>query len=179
MTVFRIGFSGLAEGYMKKTLITMAWAAMAVFTAVNSGSASPIDLPTRPIITLSVAQKIVDAARAKADAEGWPGVICVVDSDGLPIMLIRMDNAALLAGVDLAMGKARTAALFRKPSGVLEDAINKSRPAAITARGFILMRGGLPITVDGYTVGAIGVSADTPQHDEIIAQAGLDALDAR
>jgi glc operon protein GlcG len=157
-----------------------SWTLAAVMAlVVSSSSAFPVDFPTRPIITLSVAQKIVDGARAKADALGWPGVICVVDSDGLPIVLIRMDNAALLAGVDLAMGKARTAAMFRKPSGVLEDAINKSRPAAITARGYILMRGGLPITVKGYTVGAIGVSADTPQHDEIIAQAGLDALDAQ
>jgi glc operon protein GlcG len=103
-------------------------------------------------------------------------VISVVDSAGLPILLARMDNAAVPAGVELAPGKARTAALFRRPSGALEDAINGTRPAAITAQGFVLMRGGFPIIVNGHTVGAVGVSADTPQHDEEIAQAGLAAL---
>jgi glc operon protein GlcG len=87
-----------------------------------------------------------------------------------------MDDAAIIAGVELAPGKARTAALFRKPSGALEDAINGPRPAAITARGFVLMRGGVPITVGSYIVGAIGVSGDTPEHDEIIAKAGIAAF---
>jgi glc operon protein GlcG len=83
-----------------------------------------------------------------------------------------------LAGVELAPGKARTAALFRRESGALEDAINGKRPAAATAtaRGFVLMRGGIPITLNGYIVGAIGVSADTPDHDELIAKAGIAAL---
>jgi len=90
--------------------------------------------------------------------------------------LVRMDNAAVPAGVEIAPGKARTAALFRRPSGALEDAINGNRPAAATARGFVLMRGGLPLVADGQVVGAIGVSADTPQHDEDIAKAGVAAL---
>jgi len=100
----------------------------------------------------------------------------VVDSDGLPIILVRMDNPDVLAGVDLAPGKARTAALFRRESGALEDAVNGKRPAAETARGFVLMRGGVPIVVDGELVGAIGVSSDTPDHDEVIAKAGIAAL---
>jgi glc operon protein GlcG len=82
----------------------------------------------------------------------------------------------VLAGVELAPGKARTAALFRRPSGALEDAINGRRPAALSARGFVLMRGGIPISVNGRIVGAIGVSADTPEHDEVIADAGIAAL---
>ncbi len=103
-------------------------------------------------------------------------MISVVDAEGLPILTIRMDNASVPAGVELAPGKARTAALFRRESGALEDAINGARPAAITARGFVLMRGGVPITVNGTIVGAIGVSADTPDHDQQIAKAGAAAL---
>jgi glc operon protein GlcG len=88
-----------------------------------------------------------------------------------------MDDAAVPGGVILAPGKARTAALFRRPSGALEDAINSGkRPAVATARGFVLMRGGVPITVGGQIVGAIGVSADIPDHDEVIAAAGIAAL---
>ena len=134
------------------------------------------DLPTQPVLTLAAARQVAGAAEAKARAAGWPCVISVVDSAGAPIVLLRMDNAAVPAGVELAPGKARTAALFRRSSGALEDAINGNRPAAATARGFVLMRGGVPIVADGQIVGAIGVSADTPQHDEEIAQAGAAAL---
>lgn len=134
-------------------------------------------LPTQPVLTLSAAERVAQAAQAKAQAAGWPCVISVVDSAGLPVLLIRMDNAAVPAGVELAPGKARTAALFRRPTGALEDAINSTRPAAITARGFVLMRGGVPLVSNGSVVGAIGVSADTPQHDEAIAQAGASALE--
>jgi glc operon protein GlcG len=150
--------------------------AVGLATLFCTSPASSAPLPTRTVLTLDAARAIVAAAEAKAKAESWPGVICVVDSEGLPIILERMDDAAILAGVELAPGKARTAALFRKPSGALEDAINGPRPAALSARGFILMRGGLPIVIDGQIIGAIGVSADTPAHDELIAKAGIAAL---
>lgn len=148
----------------------------AVALMMGAQAASAVELTTRPVLTLAAARQVAEAAQAKAQASGWPCVIAVADNAGLPILLIRMDNAAVPAGVELAPGKARTAALFRRPSGALEDAVNGQRPAAITARGFVLMRGGLPLVVNGQTVGAIGVSADTPQHDEEIAQAGVAAL---
>lgn len=138
--------------------------------------AAAANLPTQPVLTLAAAQQVVQAAQAKAQAENWPCVISVVDAAGMPVALVRMDNAAVPAGVEIAPGKARTAALFRRPSGALEDAVNGNRPAAATARGFVLMRGGLPLVADGQIVGAIGVSADTPQHDEEIAKAGVAAL---
>jgi glc operon protein GlcG len=145
-----------------------------------AGAAFADTLPLRPVLTLEAARAVVRAAEAKAKAEGWPCVISVVDSDGLPIILERMDDAAVPAGVELAPGKARTAALFRRPSGVFEDAINSGkRPAVTTARGFVMMRGGVPITVDGQIVGAIGVSADVPEHDEVIEDAGIAALTRR
>ncbi|MCV9907678.1 heme-binding protein [Brucella sp. HL-2] len=150
--------------------------ALAVLIGMSITPALALDLPTKPYLTLEAARTILTAAQAKASANGWPCVIAVVDAEGLPIVMERMDNASVLAGVDLAPGKARTAALFRRESGALEDAINGSRPAAVTAQGFVMMRGGVPITVDGTVVGAIGVSADTPDHDEQIAKAGIAAL---
>ena len=148
----------------------------ALAMTLSAGAAFADTLPLRPVLTLEAARTVLRAAEAKAKAEGWPCVISVVDSDGLPIILERMDDAAVPGGVILAPGKARTAALFRRPSGALEDAINGKRPAAATARGFVMMRGGIPITVGGHIVGAIGVSADIPQHDEVIADAGIAAL---
>lgn len=73
-------------------------------------------------------------------------------------------------------GKDRTAALFKKPSQALEDAINRGRLAAVTAQGFTEMQGGLSIVVDGEMIGAIGASSDRPEHGVQIAQAGLTAL---
>jgi glc operon protein GlcG len=126
-------------------------------------------------LTLAAARKIAFAAEAEALRNNWQGVIAVVDDGGWLILLERMDQAATLAGVELAAGKARTAALFRKPSEVLEDAINSGRIAATTAP-FVEMKGALPIVMDGQVIGAIGVSADTPEHDVQIAKAGLTAL---
>lgn len=155
-----------------RPLITVC-SALALLAAPLSQAAN---LPTQPVLTLAAAQQVIQAAQAKAQAEHWPCVIAVVDAAGMPVALVRMDDAAVPAGVEIAPGKARTAALFRRPSGALEDAVNGNRPAAATARGFVLMRGGLPLVADGRIVGAIGVSADTPQHDEEIAKAGVAAL---
>jgi len=146
--------------------------AIAALTAQDASA----QLAEKKVLTLAAARKMVAAAEAEAQRNNWAGVIAIVDDGGWPILIERMDNAALLAGVELAPGKARTAALFRKPSQALEDAINNGRIAATTARGFIEMKGALPIVVDGQVIGAIGVSADTPDHDVQIAQAGLAAL---
>jgi glc operon protein GlcG len=119
---------------------------------------------------------MVAAAEADAARNHLAGVIAVVDEGGWPTLIERMDHAAYVASVELAPGKARTAALFQKPSQALEDAINHGRVAAVTAQGFVEMQGGLPIVVEGEVIGAIGASFDTPEHDVQIAQAGLAAL---
>jgi glc operon protein GlcG len=130
----------------------------------------------KKVLTLEIARSIVAAAEAEAARSHLAGVVAVVDDGGWPILIERMDHAAYLASVELAPGKARTAALFKKPSQALEDAINHGRVAAVTAQGFTEMQGGLPIVVDNDVVGAIGASFDTPEHDVQIAQAGLAAV---
>ena len=130
----------------------------------------------KKVLNLEIARKIVAAAESEATSNHLAGVVAVVDDGGWPILIERMDNAAYLASVELAPGKARTAALFKKPSQALEDAINHGRFAAVTAQGFTEMQGGLPIVVDGEVIGAIGASFDTPEHDVQIAKAGLAAV---
>lgn len=149
---------------------------VALALAVVTAGRATAQLTEKKVITLAAARKMVAAAEAEAERNHWAGVIAVVDDGGWPILIERMDHAALLAGVELAPGKARTAALFKKPSRDLENAINGGRAAAITARGFIEMQGGLPVLVNGEVIGAIGVSADTKEHDAQIARAGLAAL---
>ena len=131
---------------------------------------------TKPVLLLSQAKMVVAAAEAEAGRNHWPCVIAVVDDGGWLVLQERMDNPAMLASVDLAPGKARAAALYRKPTSLLEKAINGGRTAAVTAPGFLQMDGGIPLLIDGIVVGAIGVSADTPEHDLQIGRVGAVAL---
>ena len=139
-------------------------------------SADAAPLASKPVLTLAGAQRVLAAAEHEAARNGWPAVLAVVDAGGWLITLVRMDNAPMLASVELAPGKARAAAAFRKPTQVLENAINQGRAAQLTAPGFVQMQGGVPLVVDHQVVGAIGVSADTPAHDQQIAEAGARAL---
>lgn len=133
-------------------------------------------LQEKKVLSLQAARKMVAAAETEAERQHLRGVIAVVDDGGWVILLERMDNPAYTASVELAPAKARTAALFKKPTQALEEAINRGRIAAVTARDFTEMQGGLPIVVDGQVIGGIGASFDTPEHDLEIAEAGLAAL---
>jgi len=157
---------------MRKSMMFGIALGLSLLTAANAFA----QLAQKKVITLAAARKMVAAAEAEAERNHWAAVIAVVDDGGWPILIERMDHAAVVAGVELAPGKARAAALFKKPSGDLEDAINGGRIAATTARGFVEMQGALPIIVDGEVIGAIGISADTKEHDVQIARAGVAAL---
>jgi len=150
--------------------------ALALETVVLLGQSAQAQLLEKKALSLAAARKMVAAAEAEAERNNWRGVVAVVDDGGWIILVERMDHAALTAGVELAPGKARAAALFKKPTQALEEAINHGRYAAITARGFIEMQGGLPVVVDGEVIGGIGASFATPEEDEQVAKAGLAAL---
>lgn len=132
----------------------------------------------KAILDLHTAKQLLEAARQTAEAKHWPCAIAIVDDGGWPILSARMDGAPVVAGIELAQGKARTSALFKRPSGDLENAINGGRQAAITA-GLLMMKGAQPIIVEGQVIGAIGISADTPAHDDEIALAAVAAVPAR
>ena len=140
--------------------------------------ATAADLPTRHVLTLNAARQVIAAAERQALQKGWPCVVAVTDDAGYLIALDRMDGSPMLASVELAPAKARTAALFRKPSQALEDGIRAGRVAAVTA-GFVEMSGGLPLMVDGELIGAVGVSSAQPDWDVQIAAAGAAALGAK
>ena len=140
------------------------------------GQSAQAQLLEKKALSLAAARKMVAAAEAEAARNNWRGVVAVVDEGGWIILLERMDHPAMTASVELAEGKARSAALFKKPTQALEDAINHGRYAAITARGFIEMQGRFPVVVDGEVIGAIGASFATPEEDDQVAKAGLAAL---
>ena len=132
------------------------------------------DLPTKKVLTLAVAKKIAEAAEAEAIKRGSTVVIVVVDDGGHLLVLERLDDTQV-ASVEVGIGKARTAAIFRRPSKVFEDQVRDGRIAALALPGATPLQGGVPIIYEGKVIGAIGVSGNTPQEDEDIAKVGAAA----
>ena len=128
---------------------------LAFAAIVLLGQSAQAQVFEKKALSLAAARKMVAAAEAEAERNHWRGVVAVVDDGGWVILLERMDHAAMTASVELAPGKARSAALFERPTQALEEAINHGRYAAVTARGFIEMQGGLPIVVDGEVIGGM------------------------
>jgi len=130
----------------------------------------------KKMLTLDSAKKIVAAAAAEARRLNAPGgVIAVVDDGGNPMVLERLDNT-FPAGANISLGKARTAAMFKRPTKFFEDVIKSGRTSMVALPDFTPLQGGVPIELDGKIVGGIGVSgAASAQQDEEIAIAGADA----
>lgn len=124
------------------------------------------------------AGRIIAAASDYARAHQAPGgAIAVVDDGGHLVALLRLDGS-FPAAAEVAIGKARTAALFRKPTRVFEDLINQGRVTMTTVAAvtdFTPLQGGVPLLRDAMVIGAIGVSgAASAAQDEQIAQAAVE-----
>lgn len=167
-------FIGLALATGVATSLGRGLAAQApVERAMQAGNST---LLAKKVLSLAAAHRMAEAAIKEAARNHWRGVVAVVDDGGWLILLERMGHSAMTASGDLAAGKARPAALVKKPSQDLEDAIDHGRYAAITAPGTVAIRGGLPVVIDGEVVGAIEASFAHPEQDIQVARAGLAAL---
>lgn len=145
------------------------------------GAVSPASFAqASPPLTVTQARRVIDAAVAEAHRLGAPGAaVAVVDAGGFPIAVERLDGT-FPAGTTISIGKARTAAIFGRPTKALESAINSGRDAMLaltTTVGATPMQGGVPLVVDGRTVGAVGVSgAASADQDTEIAEASARAI---
>jgi len=156
----------------KETIIMKHLAFVAVALGTLAGSVlAQAQLVEKTAITLDGAKKIAAVAEAKAKAEGARVVIAVVDDGGSLLLLERLDDTQV-ASVNVGIDKARTAAIYRRPSKVFEDQVKNGRVSALALHGAVALQGGVPIVVDGKVIGAIGVSGETPSQDEDIAMAG-------
>jgi glc operon protein GlcG len=127
-------------------------------------------------LNMEGARRVIAAAVTEAHNKKTTGVIAVVDDGGNLMALERIDGT-FAAGANISIGKARTALLFQKPTKFFEDVVNKGRTAMVALDGFTPLQGGVPITVDGQIVGAVGVSgAASAQQDEELAMAGANAF---
>ena len=128
----------------------------------------------RPALTASDTQKMVAASRAEATKNKWSVSIAVVDDAGFLLHLERLDGAGPMTA-EVASGKARTAAVTRRPTKFWEDRV-KERPVFLKFPDNLPIQGGVPIMYQGECVGAIGVSGVQSHEDEQIANAGIGAL---
>jgi glc operon protein GlcG len=129
---------------------------------------------------LNDARHVIRAAQRYAAAHEAPGAsIAIVDAGGMLVALERLDST-FPAASEVSVGKARTAALFQKPTRVFEDLVNKGRVTMVGLSaivGFTPLKGGVPLVADGQVVGAIGVSgAASAEQDDEIAEAASTAL---
>lgn len=149
--------------------------AAAAALAVSAQGVSADAIATKRTLTLDGALKCIAAAVDAAHKANTTGVIAVVD-DGGNLMAVQRLDGTFPAGANISIGKARTAAQFKKPTRVFEEVIGKGRTAMV-AVDFTPLQGGIPIVVDGEVVGAIGVSgAASAQQDEELAIAGAAAV---
>jgi glc operon protein GlcG len=132
-------------------------------------------LAEKKSLTLEIAKQIASAAEKEAAANRWNMVIAILDDGGNLLYLSRMDDAQL-GSIEVAQLKARTALRFKRPSKAFEEALVGGRMAILGFPDVIPVEGGVPLTVDGKIVGAIGVSGGTSPQDSAVATAAVDAL---
>jgi len=128
----------------------------------------------RPMLTLEDCRKLMAAAQAEARRNDWIVAIAILDDGGHLLQLERMDGASP-ASAAIAVEKARTSALSRRPTKMWEERVAGGR-LSMLKMPVLPVQGGLPIVVEGVCVGAIGASGVQSHEDEQIAQAGIDAL---
>jgi uncharacterized protein GlcG (DUF336 family) len=155
--------------HMLKTLVLVLAASLA---AAGTTTAQVAD---RKVITLEGAKKMMAAAEAEARRNNWTVCIAVVDESGNLIAFQKIDDTQV-GSIDIAIGKARTAARMKRPTKALEDAIAGGRTVMLGVEGLTPLEGGVPVTVDGKIIGAVGVSGVTSQQDAQIAAAGAAAI---
>jgi glc operon protein GlcG len=133
--------------------------------------------PYGPPISVENAKKIAAVALAQAKKNNWTMAVAVVDPSGTLVYYEKMDNTQT-GSANIAVEKAKTAALFKRPSKVFQDAATRggSGLIALAVPGAVPIQGGIPLVLDDKIVGAIGVSGDSSDHDALCAQAAVDAL---
>jgi len=133
------------------------------------------DLPSKKYLNLAAIKTMVAGAEAEAARQKVSVTLCIVDENGALLFLQRGDGVSVNT-LEWAQKKARHAALYGSPSKDAGDMMKGGNAAALAYPNFFPGQGGLPIKVDGQTVGAISASGAKSEVDEAIAQAGLDAL---
>lgn len=130
---------------------------------------------TTKYITLEAAKKMMTAAEAEARKNNWNVAIAIVDA-GANLILFQKFDETQNASIDIAIGKARTAINFKRPTKAVEEIISGGRTAFLAACDLTPLQGGLPVMTEGKVIGGVGVSGVLSSQDEQVAQAAVSAL---
>ncbi len=162
--------------FAAKTLVVAFFFATLV---VGNSARAQTPIPYGEPIKLELANKVIAAAAVEARKNDWPVAIAVVDPAGFLVAFQRLDNTQL-GSVEVALEKAKTSALFRRPTKVFEEtlAMGGANLKILKLPGGLPVEGGLPILHEGKIIGAIGVSGVKSTEDAQIASAGLEALNS-
>jgi glc operon protein GlcG len=160
----------------QKSIFRLAIAAAVALGALATAVAqmpNPYGLP----ISLENARKAAAPALAEAVKNNWNMAVAIVDPSGNLVYYEKMDNTQL-GSANVAIDKARSAALFKRPTKALQDALAAGGEALriLRIQGAVPVEGGIPLVLDGKIVGAIGVSGGTSAQDGQCAKAGADVL---
>jgi uncharacterized protein GlcG (DUF336 family) len=159
--------------------VPLAYAQTPAATPAPVPEAMPFDIPYGSPIGMDEAQKAIVGAVAEAKKHNWKMSISVVDPNGYLIAHSTMDGTQY-GSILISQAKARTAALFRRPSGAFQTAVNTGGSPALLSllplNGAVASEGGFPIVIDGKLVGAIGASGGIYTQDAVVAKAGLEAV---
>jgi len=163
-------------------MVCKGWAIATLFAAivaVAQQTPNPYQMPYPygAPVSLDNAKKAAAAATAEATKNGWTVVVAIVDPDGTLIFYEKMDNTQL-GSAEVAIDKARSAALFKRPTKAFEDLLGQGSEAAryLKLGAAIPIEGGIPLVMGGKIVGAIGVSGGKSAQDAQCAQQGVNAL---
>lgn len=132
-------------------------------------------MQTKPVLTQDDVKKIAAAAEAEAVANKWAVTIAICDEGGHMLWLQRLDGAAPMTAL-VGPEKARSSALGKRATKGFEEMINNGRYSFLSAPLQGMLEGGEPIIIDGWCIGAVGVSGVKSNEDAQIARAGIAAL---
>jgi glc operon protein GlcG len=163
-----------AEEHNITTYLRMTFGVTLLGLLLNGATASA-QLMDKKALSLEVAKKIAVAAEEEAVKNKWSVAIVIVDDGGHLVYLQRIDETQI-GSIEVAIQKAKSAVNYKRPTKVFEEAVTGGRNVVLVLPGAIPIEGGLPLTLDGKVIGAIGVSGVTAQQDGQIAKAGVDAL---
>jgi glc operon protein GlcG len=143
----------------------------------GAGAIAQDPRPYGPPVGVEDAKKAAAAAVAEAKKNNWLMAVAVVDPSGTLVYYEKMDNTQT-GSAQVAIDKARTSALFKRPSKVFEDLVAGGGTGVrfLGLPGAMPIGGGIPLITSNRFIGAIGVSGDSSDHDAICAQAGASVI---
>ena len=155
------------------SVVAVLVAVVIIVTVAGAQSAMPYGAP----VSVEMAKKVAAAALAEAAKNNWTMAVAVVDPSGNLVYYEKMDNTQL-GSTKICINKARSAALFKRPTKAFQDALagGGAGTRVLGLEGAVPVEGGVPLVVEGKIIGAIGMSGDTSENDAQCANAGAASL---